>query len=280
MKNTFILFLTTVLLATSCNSKNTENSSGDTWKFDSLTVDKRVHINNDVTKDGMLIRFNFVYPTSVSGNLSLKEVQNVFACIITGKYDFQGTPQEAFDLALAGSTTDAEELAKEMESEDVDFPRFSNFEFMRSSNISMDTKDVITVATSDYSYTGGAHGMHGTGYQNIDKRSGTLIKEGQFFKPDYTDKLAVLIQDEIERRNNIKPENEEEAIPLLEDVKDVKPNGNFYFTKDGVVYAYNIYEIAPYSQGIVEITIPYERITPLVNNQYLQIIENLKQELK
>jgi hypothetical protein len=52
---------------------------------------------------------------------------------------------------------------------------------MRSSEISMDTKDVITVAISDYSYIGGAHGMRGTGYRNIDKRSGTLIKEDLFF---------------------------------------------------------------------------------------------------
>jgi hypothetical protein len=111
MRSTFVLFLATAFLALSCNSKNTEKSSGDTWKFDSLTVSKRVHINNDVTKDGMLIKFNFVYPTSVSGNLNLKEVQNIFACIILGKYDFQGTPQEAFNQALAESTTDAEGLA-------------------------------------------------------------------------------------------------------------------------------------------------------------------------
>jgi len=280
MRSTFVLFLATAFLALSCNSKNTENSSGGTWKFDSLTVSKRVHINNDVTKDGMLIKFNFVYPTSVSGNLNLKEVQNIFACIILGKYDFQGTPQEAFNQALAESTTDAEGLAKDMEGEESEFNRFSNFEFMRSSEISMDTKDVITVAISDYSYIGGAHGMHGTGYRNIDKRSGTLIKEDLFFKPGYADKLAVLIQNEIERRNNIKPENEDESIPLLEDVKDVKPNGNFYFAKDGLIYVYNIYEISPYSQGIVEITIPYEQITPLVNDQYMQIIDNLKQELK
>ncbi|MDH6308994.1 hypothetical protein M2451_001548 [Dysgonomonas sp. PFB1-18] len=279
MKSTFILFLATVFLATSCNSKKTESSSGDTWKFDSLTVDKRVHINNDVTKDGMLIKFNFVYPTSVPESLNLKEVQNIFACIITGKNDFQGTPQEAFDQALTKSTADAEELAKDMGNEDLEYTHFSNFELMRSSEISMDAKDVITVAVSDYSYTGGAHGMHGTSYRNIDKRSGTLIKEDQLFKPGYADKLAILIQNEIERRNNAESKNEVEAIPLLEDVKDVKPNGNFYFTKDGVTYAYNIYEISPYSQGIVEITIPHEQITPLVNDQYLQVIDNLKQEL-
>jgi len=273
MKNLFTLLIATAFVAISCNSKDINNSQ-NSWKFDSLTVSKKVYINNDSTKDGMLIELNLVYPTSVSGNLNLKKTQNVFARIMLATSDFQGTPQEAFDKILTDYTSDAEELAKEMENEDSEFTRFSDFEYNKSCKLSMETEELITVASSDYSYTGGAHGLFGVGYYNIDKNTGDLIDEEQFFKSGYKEKLAALIQNAIEERNN--SSDDENSIELLDDLKNVKPNRNFYFSNEGIVYVYNIYEIAPYSQGTVEVTVPYIQISSLINDKYLPIIENLK----
>ncbi|NDV94672.1 DUF3298 domain-containing protein [Dysgonomonas sp. 521] len=278
MRNLFILLLATTFIAISSNGKSMGNTPDNAWKFDSLTVSKRVYVDNDETKDGMLIDLNFVYPVSVSGNLNLKEIQNIFACIIVGKPDFRGTPHEAMNKVQADYTADAEELAGIHATEDSDFPHFSNYEYNRSSKISMETESLVTASIYDYTYTGGAHGLYGVSYYNIDKKTGTLIKEEQLFVPGYKDKLAVLIQNEISRRNNL--HDDEEEIGLLVDLQDVGPNDNFYFGNEGIVYVYNIYEITPYAQGIVEITIPYDQVTPLVNKPYLSVIRNLRQELK
>lgn len=275
MKTFFIFLLSAFILSISCYGKNIDNSKGDTWKFDSLYVSKKVYIDNDATKDGMSINFNFIYPVSVSGNVDLKKVQNIFANIIFGKKDFQGTPQEAFDKILADYTSDAEEMAKDMEDEDSDFPRFSNFEYNRSSNIKTETELLLTIYAAGHSYTGGAHGSYGVFYYTIDKKSGDLIEEEQLFKPGYKEKVATLIQNVIEERNNSMEEGDE--IGLLVDLNEVMPNGNFYFSNEGIVYVYNIYEIAPYAQGMTEITVPYSQISSLINSKYLPIIENLKQ---
>jgi hypothetical protein len=39
-------------------------------------------------------------------------------------------------------------------------------------------------------------------------------------------------------------------------------NNNFAFTKDGIEFLYNAYEIAPYAVGASGFTIPYEKIIP------------------
>lgn len=274
MKKIFMLFLFVFFIAISTNGKNIENINENSWRFDSLTVSKKVYIQNDTTREGMLIDLSLVYPVSVPERLDLQKVQNTFASVFLGIGDFKGTVQVAFDETLANCTTDAVELAKSIEDSDLDPDHFSYYELFRQSKIGYETANLITVAYADYSYTGGAHGIYSTVYYNIDKRNGELITEEQLFIPDYKDKLAQLIQDEIERRNTSLVE--EDMIGLYVDLRDVKSNKNFYFSDRGIVYAYNIYEITPYVQGIVEVTIPYDKVMPLIDNQYLTIIKEMK----
>ena len=37
---------------------------------------------------------------------------------------------------------------------------------------------------------------------------------------------------------------------------------NIGFSDDGVILLYNVYEIAPYSEGVIEFTIPFEEALP------------------
>ncbi|MFR9165895.1 MAG: RsiV family protein [Dysgonomonas sp.] len=50
--------------------------------------------------------------------------------------------------------------------------------------------------------------------------------------------------------------------------EEIRPNGNFRFATDGLVYAYNEYEIAPYTMGLIETVLPYSQINPLLKNEY------------
>ena len=45
-----------------------------------------------------------------------------------------------------------------------------------------------------------------------------------------------------------------------------------YLTVDGVVFAYQQYEIAPYAAGIISFTVPYEKIKPYLVNEILSVI--------
>lgn len=247
------------------------------WKFDTLTCSKRIHIDNDTTKGGMKLDLNFVYPVSVPSSLNLKELQDTFARFFLGDEmpGFKGTIHEAFDETVKRYTKQAQEYAEDWkEMEGLTAISFSDYQDSRHIEVMTDTIDLITISDSYSAYVGGAHGAYGTTYYNIDKKDGALLTEKRLYKPGYESKLAGIIQNVVAERNN--SQNEDDHIVLLVELEEVLPNQNFYFSNKGIVYVYNIYDIAPYSQGMVKIVIPYNaELLGLVNEQYLPLIKKL-----
>ena len=45
--------------------------------------------------------------------------------------------------------------------------------------------------------------------------------------------------------------------------------------EEGILFVYNIYEIAPYALGITSVLVPYDTLKPLLNTDYLIIKEQL-----
>lgn len=41
-----------------------------------------------------------------------------------------------------------------------------------------------------------------------------------------------------------------------------EPNGNFAVSEEGVTWTYNPYEIAPYSMGIIDLTVTWADLKP------------------
>ena len=60
-----------------------------------------------------------------------------------------------------------------------------------------------------------------------------------------------------------------EAVPDQESydtmfTHEIKPNGNFTVSEQGVTYIYNQYEIAPYSMGAIHVSVPWDEIRDLI----------------
>ena len=47
---------------------------------------------------------------------------------------------------------------------------------------------------------------------------------------------------------------------------DLTPTENFYLSKEGITFYYNVYDIAPYVMGPVKITLPYEMMQHLLGD--------------
>lgn len=255
-------------------SQGDKRPLAEAWNFDTLVFDKRIHIDNDTTKAGMKVGVSFVYPVSSPENIDLRKVQQTFSKIFTNKKNFSGTIKEAFDTIVNNYVSNAIEYGKDWEEEDNEFISFSNFEENTETSVDHVSRYVITVSSGGYSYLGGAHGMYGIGYDNIDLRDGDIIDENKLFNPEYESKLAELIQDVVTERNN--SSNEDGHIMLLVEIPEIKSNDNFILSDEGIVYIYNQYEISPYVQGIVEITVPYDKVKPLIKNKYIEVIEDIQ----
>ncbi|MDU1904294.1 MAG: RsiV family protein [Dysgonomonas sp.] len=247
--------------------------SDEEWRFDSLTFQKTIHIDNDTSKGSFTSDIYFIYPVSVPDEINLKDLQKTFARIFSEDENFSGTPQQVFDEVVNTYMAEALEDIQEREKEQNDSFVFSNYEQNKGNSIDDIFKQyILSISTGYYSYTGGIHGNYYESYCNIDLRNCQIIEESQLFKAGYEEKLASLIQDIINERNSSTDDNDH--ISLLGNITDIKPNQNFCFSENGIIYIYNPYEIGPYSQGMVEIEIPYEEIEVLLNENYSFILNN------
>jgi len=107
-----------------------------------------------------------------------------------------------------------------------------------------------------YEYTGGAHGSTVRSSDTWYLCLGYGLPLRSFFLPG-TDYKRLLI-DEIMRQAELVQEEQniyfDDFKPLI--IKNFDES-NFYLTPEGIRIYYQQYEIAPYSTGIVEFTIPY-----------------------
>lgn len=253
------------------SSQLIDNSGTSTqiWKFDSLTLDKKYYVNNDTSKLGIAVDILLKYPVSAPPNVDLENVQKAFAKLLSKEDNLTLSPKETFHTVLKKNTSDALEYLKDANDGDVHIP---DFEYSMGNNIDSITNDIITTSVGYYTYLGGAHGSYYLKYYNIDIHNGDIINEKLLFKNNYKEKLTSLIQNAIAKLNS--SPNEDDHLYLLVELTEVVPNDNFYFGKNGLVYVFNQYEIAPYAQGIPEVTLSYSEVRSIIKDQYQYIIKN------
>lgn len=138
---------------------------------------------------------------------------------------------------------------------DNNFP-FNSFEAYMEYKITYNENCFLSMYVDEYDFTGGAHGITKRTSNTWELCKGTQLSLCNFFKPgtDY----ETLIIDEITK---LAKENNEQSNLYFEDYESLiaqnfNPN-SFYLSPDGITIYYQQYDIAPYSTGIVEFTIPY-----------------------
>ncbi len=294
MKQILIIFsLLTFCILFSYNSKNTnakqENKDIESdslqnqteidnitfnlegWEFDTLKVEKRVHINDDINKEGMYVNITFVYPKTSPQGIDVNKIQNSVSRLFLLEKKTSLSPSQALAKVNREYTLDAKEEAKEWQEGAISF---SNFERSKYFSIESVSPHFMTTLANYYSYLGGAHGSSYVSFNNIDLKDGRILSDSIIYKEGYKTKLSKLIQNEVIRRNE--STDRDDHIMLLVDVNEITPNNNFYFTPKGIVYVYNQYEVSPYVQGVVEIIISTEKIKVLLKTEYQYIVNDIK----
>lgn len=137
---------------------------------------------------------------------------------------------------------------------------------------------LLSYSYESYAFLGGAHGNSSRMLYNFDLKDAHIIKEDELFRSGYSASLTQLIKEEI-----VAQSAEIESVADLDDFSfwsdQIKPNGNFYISEDGLVYVFNQYEIAPYSMGQTEVTISFSKLKPLLKegNTLEYLYKNTKQ---
>lgn len=148
------------------------------------------------------------------------------------------------------------------EGEDVDEEDawMYNFEFSRSGEFSgaCKSRHLQTYTGTDYDYTGGAHGYTGVGHDVFDMTTGEIVAEADLFVEDYEVGVAELLAASLEGYLTEEGDDEDVMFSMPE------PNGNFAVSEEGITWTYNPYEIAPYSMGIIDLTVSWADLKPFL----------------
>lgn len=126
-------------------------------------------------------------------------------------------------------------------------------------NIMSDT--LLSLSASNESFTGGAHGGFGKYFINLNPATGAVIGLEDFLKPGYGEELRKSA--EVEFRKSLELDETASFAEAGFEFPDdkFKLNSNYGFTENGIVFVFNVYEIAPYVLGAQEILVPYEKIS-------------------
>ena len=139
-----------------------------------------------------------------------------------------------------------------------DYP-FHGYEAYMEYTVTYNENCFLSLYYDKYEFTGGAHGNTKRASNTWELCFGTLLSLSSFFWPG-TD-FKCLINDEIIRQAELTQRNEsiyfEDYKSLI--IKNFDEN-SFYLSPSGITIYYQQYDIAPYSTGIVEFTIPYSKL--------------------
>ncbi|WP_034042676.1 DUF3298 and DUF4163 domain-containing protein [Wocania ichthyoenteri] len=141
-----------------------------------------------------------------------------------------------------------------------DFPESTQeWEAQIDGEVILKTQDIISVSLTSYTNTGGAHGNLNISFLNFDASTGKIIDNDKLFTD--IEGFKTIVKKYFDASA--------EGKDLLFDSENFQLPENIGFSDDGVILLYNTYEIAPYSTGIIEFSIPIEEANPyLVFNSF------------
>jgi hypothetical protein len=123
---------------------------------------------------------------------------------------------------------------------------------------------LLSVGLGVYEFTGGAHGNYGIVYSVYDLPSRRQVTYQQLFKTGIENALLQLLLEYAKRNYGLAPAQKLTDGGFFEDFLPV--TDNFYLTNKTVTFCYTPYEVAPYAMGMISVTIPYEKLRPLLND--------------
>jgi len=140
---------------------------------------------------------------------------------------------------------------------------WGGYECETEGSISRKEKGVTEYVVTNYTFLGGAHGMHFTTILHFDEATGKQLLIDDIFTGNYTGVLNSLVRDAAEK---------EEENGVDEPYK-VEIHDNFYITRYGITMHYDAYEIGCYAAGDFDLEIYYDNFKHVVKPEWQKLWE-------
>ena len=264
MKNQLFLSLPAffILSLIACKPKNagevgggTAAVSSDTLKYEIRKAGKRYCVNDEQCGD-----FNIFYLT-VGGNNAPLAATVKMAVQMRTLAGLGANPASQFDLTLdsIGNAFIEQFIQLKRDKPGQTF----NQTIQLTSNVRLNNPKIMTARMDFFTFTGGAHPNTATALLSFDlKRDGAELKIADLVK----DTSAILpMLEKAYKESKQMQANDDITKLLLPGIKSLPLPANVGVVREGILFFYNDYEVAPHSVGTSEILLTWEQLGDLAD---------------
>ena len=274
MKKQYVSLLAVILAASgflfSCGDKMKKDTGS--LEFDSIQVNKTVHLFGDPPKPACNLLINFAYPSKSSDELLKDTLDKYFIAACFGDKYMGEKPQEVVkqytETYISEYRRDLEPMyledEKDKENESSVGAWYSYYKGIES-HVQLYEKNLLVYRINYNEYTGGAHGIYMTTYLNFDLGLMRPLRLDDIFVGDYQEPLTDLIWNQLMADNGAKTRAELEDMGYGS-TGEIAATENFYLNKDGVTFYYNVYDITPYAMGPVVVSLPFQMLEHMLGS--------------
>ena len=136
-----------------------------------------------------------------------------------------------------------------------------------------ETDKLVTLQFTEEGYSGGAHGWFTVDGMTLRKADGRklvsqdILLSTSKYAPD--EEWASIMNQDLKKSLDIEGKTDDELMDELQllnpEMGIPLPEAEPYFTKDGLFFPYQQYEICSYAQGMPDFTIPYDKLDKYLN---------------
>ncbi len=142
-------------------------------------------------------------------------------------------------------------------------------EVFESSNIIyilQNDKNILGLNFATSSETGASHSIYQKRYINFNLKTGDIIKLDDIFQKNYLTTLNQLIEQDLRAKFGIKPKQSLAEFGFILKNNQLPITTNFFITREGIGFHYNVYEIAPFAVGETTLFLTYKQLKPILKS--------------
>jgi hypothetical protein len=277
MKNRLFITFTTLLLVSCWNNKNNNQQTEDAAETAQENIEAVQFTESSYNKDKKI--FDSEYPKYTinirvqyaKGNSQV--AQSINRQLVSFLFDNNIMPvKEALKHFGDSLTNDFEKELKEFYEPDNEYQETYAYDFTQKDSVSRKSPEgYVAYINRIETYTGGAHGGALENYINFHEDTGAMVTSEELFGKN-KEAVCKLIKDQIVKDNDCKTAAELEEKRSIFSLGDVYiSDNNFLLQKDGILFCFNPYEIAPWSEGFIFAVLTYQQLEGLIS---LNIVNN------
>jgi hypothetical protein len=141
----------------------------------------------------------------------------------------------------------------------------TDWEAKIAGEISYEDANYITIALDSYIFSGGAHGYTSKRFLNFDKKKGVELDNEELF--NNLENFSTYAETEFRKKENIPVDQSINYSGLMFEQDQFYLPENIGFTDEGLKLLYNVYEVASFADGTIELVLPHTEVKEYLATQ-------------